>query len=93
MSERLPTADTVNLMPPDADEVMVVARACASAAAPSSTLTPLQRVLLEAMFPAMTGHAVSLGAYEPMTATEFATAMARRDLGRPAGADRTPSEG
>jgi hypothetical protein len=45
----------VNLLPPDAAEVAITARGCASAAAPASGLTALQRVLLEALFPAMTG--------------------------------------
>jgi len=40
----------------------------------------LQRLLLEALFPAMTGHPVDLTDYEPLTANEFAVALARRDL-------------
>jgi hypothetical protein len=76
----LPTADTVKLTPPDASEAAVTARGCASAAAPASGLTPLQRVLLEALFPAMTGHAVDLSDLVPMSAHEFALALAPRDL-------------
>jgi hypothetical protein len=76
----LPTADTVKLTPPDAEDAAVTARGCASAAAPATGLTPLQRVLLEALFPAMTGHAVDLGELVPMSAHEFAMALARRDL-------------
>jgi hypothetical protein len=76
----LPTAETVKLTPPDAEEAAVTARGCASAAAPATGLTPLQRVLLEALFPAMTGHTVDLGDLVPMSAHEFALALAPRDL-------------
>lgn len=76
----LPNAETVKLTPPDAEEVAVTARGCASAAAPATGLTPLQRVLLEALFPAMTGHAVDLSDLVPMSAHDFALALAPRDL-------------
>jgi hypothetical protein len=76
----LPTTETVKLTPPDAEEAAVTARGCASAAAPATGLTPLQRVLLEALFPAMTGHAVDLAELVPMSAHEFALALAPRDL-------------
>jgi hypothetical protein len=76
----LPTTDTVKLTPPDAEEAAVTARGCASAAAPSTGLTPLQRVLLEALFPAMTGHRVDLSDLVPMSAHDFALALAPRDL-------------
>jgi hypothetical protein len=81
----LPTAETVTLAPPTADEVGVAAVGCASAGAPNGRLTPLQRVLLEALFPAMTGHPVDLAQFEPVSPEEFANALARRDL-----AFRTP---
>ena len=80
MSVPLPTSENVKLTPPDADEVAVTARGCASGAAPATGLTPLQQILLEALFPAMTGHSVDLGEFEPMTAHEFALALAPRDL-------------
>ncbi len=80
MPVALPTEDTVNLSPPDAAETAVVARGCASAAAPSTGLTRLQRVLFEALFAAMTGHAVDLAGLERMPAHELAVALARRDL-------------
>jgi len=76
----LPDADTVQLTPPDAEEAATVARGVASAAAPAGGLTELQRVLIEALFPAMTGHPVDVSSYTPMTAEEFARAQARRDL-------------
>jgi hypothetical protein len=37
-------------------------------------------VLLEALFPAMTGHPVDLASFEPMTASDLANLLARRDL-------------
>jgi len=80
MPVALPTADEVLLTRPDAEEVAVTARGVASAVAPASGLTPLQRLLLEALFPAMTEHAVDLGDYVPMTAHELALALRRRDL-------------
>src|SRR5439155_10188699 len=76
----LPGPDTLVLTRPDADEVEAVARGVASAAAPSSGLTEFQRILIEAVFRAMTGHLVDLRSFAPMTAEEFATLMARRDL-------------
>ncbi|HYV59613.1 MAG TPA: hypothetical protein VFA62_06045 [Acidimicrobiia bacterium] len=68
------------LEPPDADEAALVARGMASAAAPPSGLTDFQRVLIEALFPAMTGHSVDLTTYAPVTPEEFARALARRNL-------------
>jgi hypothetical protein len=76
----LPGPETVLLLPPDAEEVSVTARGVASAVAPAGGLTEVQRVLIEALFPAMTGHEVDVGDYEPMTAEELAHALARRNL-------------
>ena len=76
----LPGPDRVLLTPPDAAEARGTARGVASAAAPPGGLTDLQRIVLEALFPAMTGHDVDLSAYEPMSATEFGEFLARRDL-------------
>src|SRR5262249_38971876 len=75
----LPDADTVVLARPDADEVAAVARGVASAVAPAGGLTDFQRILIEAVFHAMTGYPVQLGAYPPTTAQEFATVLARRE--------------
>jgi len=76
----LPGPDAVLLLPPDADEVATTARGVASAVAPEGGLTEVQRVLIEALFPAMTGHAVDVSSYVPMTAAEFAQSLAPRDL-------------
>ena len=76
----LPDADTVVLTRPDADEVAAVARGVASAVAPAGGVTDFQRILIEAIFHAMTGYPVELGSYTPMTAQDFAKLMARREL-------------
>ena len=76
----LPGPDTLVLTRPDADEVAAAARGVASAAAPSTGLTDLQRLLIESIFRAMTGHPVDLRSFTPMSPEEFATLMARRDL-------------
>ena len=79
MPTPLPTAETVNLQPPDAAEAQRTAVGVASAVAPAGGLTDLQRVLIEALFPAMTTHAVDVDGYEPVTADAFAASMATRD--------------
>jgi len=75
----LPGPDTVLLEPPGATEAQLTAVGVASAAAPSAGLTDVQRVLVEALFEAMTGHRVDVGA-EPIGARAFAEGLARRDL-------------
>lgn len=80
MPTPLPDPDAVLLKPPDADEAALVARGMASAAAPSNGLTEFQRVLIEALFPAMTGYSVDLSTYTPVTPEELARALARRNL-------------
>ena len=75
----LPGPDTVLLEPPGPDEVQATANGVASAVAPADGLTDVQRVLIEALFPAMTGHAVSVARIEPVTPEAFAHVMARRD--------------
>ena len=52
----------------------------ASAVAGREGLLPIQQALIEAMFPAMTGHRVTVADRPPMKAAELATALARRDL-------------
>jgi hypothetical protein len=80
MTVPLPTPHEVLLTPPDAHEAALTARGVASAAAPVTGLTDLQRLLLEALFPAMTGHAVDLRDFEPMSPRQFAEVLRRRDL-------------
>lgn len=78
MPTPLPTDDIVDLRPPDALEANVVARGVVSAISPPGGPTPLQAVLVEAMFSAMTGHRVAVDV-APMSAVELATALARRN--------------
>ncbi len=77
----LPSAETVNFVPPDADETQALADGIASIVAGSEGLLPVQRSLLESMFPAMTGFHVTLGGDRPaLTPAEFAAGLARREL-------------
>jgi hypothetical protein len=76
----LPDAEHVNLQPPEAAEVQAIGSGVTSAAAPSSGLAPTQRVLIETLFHALTGHAVDLDACSTVTAAEFAAVLARRNL-------------
>ncbi|MGO9857535.1 MAG: hypothetical protein ACLPYY_21150 [Acidimicrobiales bacterium] len=76
----LPTAETVDLRPPGAAEAQVMANGVASAVAGHEGLQPVQRSLIEALFPAMTGHTVQVGDAPAMTAPELASALARREL-------------
>ena len=80
MPVALPDPDERLLTPPDAAEASFTARGVAAAVAPPDGLTPIQRLLIEAMFPAMTGHEVDVDSFEPITATEFAEGLRRRDL-------------
>ena len=75
----LPSADEVLLIPPTADEVAVIARGMASAAALPGGLTTVQRAVLEALTESMTGVAVDLSAFEPVGPRAFAEVLARRD--------------
>jgi hypothetical protein len=77
----LPTAETVNLVPPDGAEAQTIADGVASAAAPAGGLLPVQRSLITALTGAMTGHPITLDDRPVLSATEFAATMARRDLG------------
>jgi len=76
----LPGPDTVDLDPPQAEESRATARGVASAVAPASGLTDLQRVVIEALFAAMTGHIVDVRSFEPMSAEELGRVLSRRDL-------------
>ena len=76
----LPSAENVDREKPDAAATQVMADGVASAVAGRQGLLPVQRSLIEALFPAMTGHQVTLEGRPAMTATGFAEAMARREL-------------
>jgi hypothetical protein len=76
----LPSPETVNLQPPDPAEAQIFADGVASAVTARDGLLPIQRALIEALFPAMTGHAVTVHEPPQTTAHELAQALARRDL-------------
>ena len=76
----LPGPSEVRLTPPDAAEVQATACGIASVVAGPSGLTPLQRTLIEALFPAMTTHEVDVDAFWPMTPHDLAVTLAPRNL-------------
>ena len=67
-------------MPPGWDETAATARGIASAVSPPDGLTELQRILLESVFKAMTGHAVPLGGFEPLAPEDLAEVLRLRNL-------------
>jgi len=73
----LPPPDLV-LPPPDHDEVIITARAVATAVAGSGELQDIQHYVLSAHFEAMTGLHVYIDTLEPMSAPDFAEAMRNR---------------
>ncbi len=76
----LPSAAEVDLRPPDAGETATLARGIASAVATAQGLTPLQGVLLSAVFASMTGHQVDPTTAEPIDPDGFAESLSRRNL-------------
>jgi hypothetical protein len=74
----LPDEGAANLRPPDAAEVSILSRGIRGAVEPAGGLTAVQRVLIEALFPAMTTYAATLDE-PPLDALGFATALAARD--------------
>ncbi len=79
MSVPLPTPDHMNLEPPSAAEVLALSRGVVTAVSDGGELSPLQQVLIGAVFRAMTDHdAVLDGA--PMSPDEFAACLADRDF-------------
>lgn len=76
----LPAPGEEKLTRPTADETQFNARGVATASAPANGLTDLQRVLLEALFCALTDHPVSLQGYEPVSAADFAESLRLRTL-------------
>lgn len=71
---------TYRLSPPSDEESRVTARGVATAVAPDGGLTDVQRVLLEALFLAMTGTEVDLRVYEPVGIDELAEHLSDRAL-------------
>lgn len=77
----LPRPDQALLSPPSAEESIRTAQGVAAAVAPDGVhLTDVQRLTLEALFPAMTGTEVDLATVPATTPEEFALHLQRRDL-------------
>jgi hypothetical protein len=68
------------LVPPDFGEAQRTAQAIAAAIAPDTGLTDFQRVLLEALYVAMTGHRVQINSTGPMTPLQIAESLRPRNL-------------
>jgi hypothetical protein len=69
----------VLLTPPDAAETALLARGVVTAVSGPGGLTPLQELLIRAVFHSMTGYDVSPGGCERISALDFAAGLARRN--------------
>ena len=78
MPTPLPSTEATDLTPPSAEEAQLVARAVITAIAPDSGPTPLQLVLVQAMFDALTGTTVDLDA-GPVGPVELAERLSQRN--------------
>jgi hypothetical protein len=78
MTVPLPDAATVNLNPPDAREVALLARGVHGVVASPNGLTELQQLLIDASFVAMTGFSPDLKS-TPLAVPDFARILAPRD--------------
>ncbi len=67
--------------PPGLAEATATAQAIACAAAPDGGPTDLQRLVLEAIYPAMTGHQVDIGARPHVTPEQLGETLQHRSLG------------
>jgi hypothetical protein len=77
MAVPLPTSP--KLAPPDRPETEALVAVIMTAAAPNGGLTAVQRLLTEALVEAMTGHAVACDEVAPITAEQYAMAIAERN--------------
>lgn len=75
----MPDASTVNLVPPDAHETELLARAVSTAAAAPGGITEVQRAVVNATVESMSGYVLDVATLPPLGAEEFAEAMRRRD--------------
>ncbi len=80
MAVPLPDDHSVNLVPPDLDEIHVVIRGVATAGAAPDGLTEVQRAVINATVESMSGFVVDVGGMDPLGPDEFAAAMRRRNL-------------
>jgi hypothetical protein len=76
----LPDPIDTDLVPPGWEETAATARGIASAVSPRDGLTDLQRILLESVLKAMTGHAVPLDGFERLDAEGLARVLRLRNL-------------
>jgi hypothetical protein len=67
------------LEPPDPAEVRVIASGFATAPAPASGLTEVQRAVLNALIESMTGESVDVATVDPLGPAEFADALRDRN--------------
>src|SRR3954447_13056769 len=74
-----PPPETTKVALPDAREVELLARGVATVAAGSTGLTEIQRLLIEAIFPAITHHHVAVAPFAPLDPGGLALALAERD--------------
>lgn len=77
-SQPFPTAPTVDLSRPGAEEVTFLGHGVLSAASVNGTPTEFQRLLVGAMFEALTGHPYDAASFRAVDPDELAAAMARR---------------
>lgn len=73
------TGPDVLLTPPDAAEVAVLGRGVVTAVRGPGGLTPVQDLLVRALFHSMTGYDIDPAACEPISSEQFAAALARRN--------------
>jgi len=76
----LPLPTETDLVPPVWEETAATARGIATAVSPPGGLTGLQRILLESVLKAMTGHAIPLAGFEPLGPAELADVLRLRNL-------------
>jgi hypothetical protein len=74
-----PSDSEAKQVPPDADEVDLLARGIVTAVQPSTGLTTLQDLLLQAVFESMTGFPIYCAEVEPIGHEEFAQGLALRN--------------
>jgi hypothetical protein len=79
MPTPLPDPSLTKLTPPDAQEVELISRGVVTAVAPEAGLTHTQRLLMDAVFRALTGYPATFGG-EPLDAAGLAEALAPRNL-------------
>jgi hypothetical protein len=80
MAVPFPSPDNVDLRPPDAAETQALADGMVGAVGGREGLLPMQRALLEALMPAMTGYRVQLEGRPPLAAADFAAALSLRNV-------------